>query len=1321
MYLYTIGLLFVFMAFECHASHFRGAYITYEPGPNPGEIRVSYRVSWRRDSKPHNDCTQTAIDSRKKLWGESYLECDSCVGPKIRLGYQCTDLSLEENWVTGIGTHTFKLKEGMDKSFQMRFVDCCWIELENFGESIGWSIVPRINLNPRPDNGLLNSSPVTSMLPIIRIPKGCNRKITVPVTDPDEDEVRCRWPKADLGECVPERGRRPEKVACNQPASFSLDEMKCKLSFDASGDIGWYAAAVMIEDFAVDYPDDALSSVPLQFLVDVFDSESNCDVFPVFVEPSALSACYVVPVGETFSTQLIARSSSPDISITEIQTISPVGMKKSPLMKLPGSRTDYFVNITWTPTADQVGEKILCYYAKDSKKMASDQTCMSLVIIREMVEIKPMLSDPSPEATISARKSEITIRFSKDISRDTAPAAVKIVKRSGKFLLEVEPATSDLVTFPTDDPKAMVISTEGVEFRGEKKYFLQVFPTASRYSRINSKCVSVGTWSWMFNTASEHCNSSPCENEGLCVELEKGYECECIPGYQGKHCEEDINECSALPCLNGGTCHEGVGTFSCSCLQGFTGNTCEKENDECWSLPCQNGASCIDKVDSFECQCADGYVGTLCESELNECSSNPCGVGGYCVDLPGAFMCFCNSGYEGKFCEIDTDECASEPCENGATCVDKPDYFQCICAPGFSGYYCETNINECDSSPCANGGFCIDQADGFVCECARGYAQPNCKTEINECESDPCQNGGECVDKMNSFKCKCKEGYKGKLCQNDRNECYNLPCKNGGTCVNTFGSYDCICETGFIGKNCAANEDDCLSTPCMNGATCIDKVGGVTCKCPSGYEGEFCESDINECFGNPCKHGGTCTDKIDGFACSCIKGYTGNVCETDIDECMSDPCQNGGVCVDRVNSYACVCAPGFEGFNCDIDRDECLSNPCLNEGECKDRANGYDCICPYYRTGQHCESYVITGWDDVMAAELQQPEMIMISPPSGEVHAAEAVCMETYMIVYIAKKFFGDIKAEEITLTDRNCVGARHNATHFSIGAAYGKCGTVADEKGSHVIFRNEIKFPHDSELNDNGISLPDAIHVECIMGSNADVSINYIPQIDNVIVDEKGYGNLEFGLNMYRDSSYRYTKDEFPADIAMEDRIYFGTRLYSRPELQLFIESCIASPSSIRQAADSAYTFIENGCSLDPTLTFHTSPSTTEVRFSIEALSFVDFDVEPMVYIHCQVKLCDMKNVSSECIADCSRQEKTGPKIHKRSTELNKDRTLTSQGGIRIRRNSEGTNFKESRSIVVLSLSLTIVFLLAVIIGLLIVGNYSISKSRKSNACDQS
>lgn len=39
--------------------------------------------------------------------------------------------------------------------------------------------------------------------------------------------------------------------------------------------------------------------------------------------------------------------------------------------------------------------------------------------------------------------------------------------------------------------------------------------------------------------------SSPCEHNGTCIDHSPYYECICLNGYKGIHCEEDINECTS--------------------------------------------------------------------------------------------------------------------------------------------------------------------------------------------------------------------------------------------------------------------------------------------------------------------------------------------------------------------------------------------------------------------------------------------------------------------------------------------------------------------------------------------------------------------------------------------------------------------------------------------------------------------------------------------------------------------------------------------------------------------------------------------------------
>lgn len=73
------------------------------------------------------------------------------------------------------------------------------------------------------------------------------------------------------------------------------------------------------------------------------------------------------------------------------------------------------------------------------------------------------------------------------------------------------------------------------------------------------------------------CSPNPCQNRAICVRHNDGYMCYCVPGFQGSHCQFNVNECISQPCMNGATCEDRVGRFSCSCSPGFTGEWVETQ------------------------------------------------------------------------------------------------------------------------------------------------------------------------------------------------------------------------------------------------------------------------------------------------------------------------------------------------------------------------------------------------------------------------------------------------------------------------------------------------------------------------------------------------------------------------------------------------------------------------------------------------------------------------------------------------------------------------------------------------------------------------
>ena len=106
---------------------------------------------------------------------------------------------------------------------------------------------------------------------------------------------------------------------------FSIEKIKkvsfaqdtCTISYNASGPIGAYAVALQIEDYISASSTTPMSSVPLQFLVNVSDSNRPCSETPVLVLPTPLhGSCIAVPLGITYTTSLIAYSRFTRSSIT---------------------------------------------------------------------------------------------------------------------------------------------------------------------------------------------------------------------------------------------------------------------------------------------------------------------------------------------------------------------------------------------------------------------------------------------------------------------------------------------------------------------------------------------------------------------------------------------------------------------------------------------------------------------------------------------------------------------------------------------------------------------------------------------------------------------------------------------------------------------------------------------------------------------------------------------------------------------------------------------------------------------------------------------
>ena len=193
---------------------------------------------------------------------------------------------------------------------------------------------------------------------------------------------------------------------------------------------------------------------------------------------------------------------------------------------------------------------------------------------------------------------------------------------------------------------------------------------------------------------------APCDpDRAECVHLGPGlFSCDCFAGFGtvngGQTCAP-INECDSFPCANGGLCLDIASDFACACLAGFSGRMCGSDADECASAPCGAHGTCTDFSDSYACDCRDSsWAGENCDLNKDECAQHPCLNDGFCTDTTSGYECECPAGFSGVTCNIDADECASAPCQNGGICFDEVDHFICLCPQGVTGAMCESNPEE---------------------------------------------------------------------------------------------------------------------------------------------------------------------------------------------------------------------------------------------------------------------------------------------------------------------------------------------------------------------------------------------------------------------------------------------------------------------------------------------------------------------------------------------------------------------------------------------------------------------------------------------------
>ncbi|CAF1361587.1 unnamed protein product [Adineta ricciae] len=391
-----------------NGSHFRGGIISWRPlnstpSGSTARILLHQRYFFDRMATYFNPypsrCTEAFVTGESPIpvigTMDCLANCPTSTYSPISIAVNTTDcntLTILSSWG---GERYDPVILPLTTVITIGYTGNAWLGALYNDTNGWWAVVNRLNLALRPD-GYINSSPVTTTLPVVLYSINVQIVHTIQMADNDgTDILQCR------------------RANSNSLGNFNqVDECEANI---------YYACAVQIEDYYNSAATNPMSSVPIQFLFyGYIPSNTACSQRPQIIGDRPNRACIGVPIGIQLNETVIVQTYCPGQTIVDFITSSPLGMMHSPIIQTGAFL--YTMTLTWTPIANQAGPQGFCAGAVDNSNLQSDPWCITYLVdytSPDLIRPTVVQGSASPVGTVFANQSMFSIQATSLVGRPT--------------------------------------------------------------------------------------------------------------------------------------------------------------------------------------------------------------------------------------------------------------------------------------------------------------------------------------------------------------------------------------------------------------------------------------------------------------------------------------------------------------------------------------------------------------------------------------------------------------------------------------------------------------------------------------------------------------------------------------------------------------------------------------------------------------------------------------------------------------------------------------------------------------------------------------